>query len=284
MSDWIEPADDAPGEAEYLRRVEAGHHVFRGDGFHIRHGSFLRLPNRQDVLDGIREKRFTLGRSGVSSRVVNHWEAESLVTDPREDGHGWRRYSLMDMVWLGAVLELRQFGVPAETIRNAHSSLRALGWGPTKPEAPHLFELYVVEATQRTPVYLLVFADGDVELATEHDYATSDLLSPLANHVRISINGLLQKLLPKFDLSPKHSPGVDLSTKELSVILALRDADNKRVTVRLKDGEPSMMETERDGAGKTVEELLRTSPHSELNVKQKNGETVHLSQILKEKL
>lgn len=286
MADWQEPdqTEYDAGEAEYLQRVEAGHYVWRGDAFYIRHARFLELPNREEILSGIRKQQFSLGRSGVSSRVVNHWEAESLVTDPREDGHGWRRYSLMDIVWLGAVLELRQFGLPAETLRNAHSSIKKLGWGAGKPDIPHLFEFYVVEATQRTPVYLLVFADGDVELATEHEYAASNLLSPLANHVRISVNGLLQKALPKLDLSPKHRPGVDLSGKETSVLLALRNPDNLRVTVRLKDGEPVMMETERDGTGKTVDELLSVSPHGELTVKQQDGKTVHLSQILKEKL
>lgn len=276
--------DTHPSEDERQRRLETGHYVHRGDAFFARHGHFLQLPNRKAILSGIREKRFKLGRSGVSSRVVNHWEAENLIADPRGEGQGWRRYSLMDLVWLGAVLELRQFGLPIETLRDAHDGLKTLGWDPGEPETPHLFEFYVVEATQRVPVSLLVFTDGDVELATEHEYATSNLLSPLANHVRLSVNALVQKALPGLDLSPKHRPGVVLTDKETSVILALRNAESKSVTVRMKDGEPVMLETERDGKGKTVEELLRVSPHGELTVKQQDGKTVHLSQILKEKL
>ncbi|CAN5833682.1 hypothetical protein BH23ACT11_BH23ACT11_17700 [soil metagenome] len=269
---------------EHRRRLDAGHSVYRGDSFDSRLFSLLRLPIFPEILSGIREQRFTLGRSDVSSRVVNHWESESIVSDPREAGQGWRRYSLMDLVWLGAVLELRRFGVPSETLRNAHASLRGLGKSVVQPGSLHPFEFYVIEATQRVPVFLLVFADGDVELATEHQLETAGLMAPLADHVRIGLNAIVQRLLPKLDLSPKYSPGVDVSYAELKVLLAVRHPDTVAVTVRLKDGKPAMLETERDTEGKTVEELLAEAPHADLTVKRQDGKTVHLAQILKEKL
>lgn len=271
-------------QAEQLRRFQQGKEVYRGDSFHIRFGSLCENVEIGDILSGIRKKQFTRSRTKVSSRVVNHWEAEGVVEDPRNEGRGWRRYSVVDLAWLCSIMELRQFGVPTDTLRQALTNIQKFGRSKVSPTTPRLFEFYVLLALQRVPVYLLVYSDGDIELATEHEYKSTPLLSPLADHVRIELNGVLQKLFPKFDLSPEYRPGTDLSDKEFIVILALRRSRNKRVTIRLKDGEPYLLETERDGTGKPVRDLLTEAPNSELTLKQQDGKTVHLSQILKQKL
>lgn len=277
---------DADQMREYDARLKAGTLVYHGDAFDIALGGFISDPKAEEVLAALRQKRFTLGRSDASSRVVNHWEAEGVVSDPREEGKGWRRYSIIELVWLGAVLELRAFGVPTETLRKAMQNIQATHFDrSSKPGAPaRLFEFYIVRAMRREPVFLLVFASGDVDLATEREYAFTGLLHPLADHVRINLNAVVQKVLPKLDLKPKHQPGVLLSGKELSIVLALRDDRNRRVTVRLKDGEPDLLEVERAEEGKTVHDLVKEGPHLDLNVKMRDGRIVHLSSILKEKL
>lgn len=277
------PLADIPGLADYYRRQSEGKQIWRRDSHDERFFGLMEWDRFPEVLTAIRLKRFTAERTDASSRVVNLWESEGVVDDPREEGQGWRRYSIMDLAWLGSIMELRRFGVPMETLRKAKDGIRALD-PPNPLKGFRLFEFYVLEAMQRVPVYLLVFEDGEVDLTNEHEYATTPLLYPLADHVRISLNRVVQKVLPKLDLTPKHRPGVALTSKEKSVVLALRHPNNKRVTVQLKDGEPAMLETERDGTGKTVKELMEEAPHSELTVKRKNGQTVHLSQILKEKL
>jgi len=253
------------------------------------------MPLFPSVLEGLRKKRFTLGRTDATSRVVNLWESEGVVEDPRNEGQGWRRYSLIDLVWLASIHELRTFGVPIETLRKAKDNLLGKEYpmaeeylkedpNAPQPAVPNLFEYYVLQAIQRTPVYLLVFADGDVEVATEHEYNTAPLISPLANHLRLSVNALVGKAAPALKHPPKYSPGVNPSAQELSILVAARNPEVRRLTVRFKNGEPDLLETERDALGKTVQQLMKEVQHGELTVKQQDGETVHLSQLLKQKL
>jgi len=39
-----------------------------------------------------------------------------LITSNRPDDKGWRRYSLIDVVWLNIIKELRRFGYPLDQI------------------------------------------------------------------------------------------------------------------------------------------------------------------------
>ncbi len=283
MSDFT-VNDLPPEQQEHIRRLNEGTRVYRGDTYSIRYGTLLESPEIATILANLREKRFKIGRSEVSSRVVNHWEAEGIVEDPRESGQGWRRYSLMDLVWLGSILELRGFGVPTATLGKAKSNLRQMDDGRLDPDAPYTFEFYVLLALQQVPVFLLVFASGEVELATEREYATAGHLWPLADHVRINLNAVVQKALPKLDTRPDYRPGIDVTDAEIKVILAIRRGDNRRVTVRLKEGEPMMLESERSADGKTIQEMLDQAPHLDMTVKKQNGKTVDLSVVLREKL
>lgn len=258
--------------------------MVRGDGHFVRFYGLVESDDLPEMLAAIRAKRFTAERTDASSRVVNLWESEGVVDDPREDGQGWRRYSIMDLAWLGSIMELRRFGVPSSTLREAKQGIRKLDPPGLRAGGLRLFEFYVLEAMQGVPAYLLVFEDGEVELANEREYANNQLFTPLADHVRISLNRVVQKILPKLDLTPEYKPGVLVSDAEFKVIHAIRDPGNLRLRVKLKEGRPVMLERERAGDGKTLEELLEEADHTELTVKRQDGKTVHLSQVLREKL
>jgi DNA-binding transcriptional MerR regulator len=277
--------DSNPINVEYHRRRRARTLVHRGDAFDVSVAGVRDSPDLDRILSGLRRKRFTLGRSETSSRVVNHWEAEGVVQDPREEGKGWRRYSILDLTWLSIVRELRSFGLSTETLRAAQRDLNSplltarMLATPMRP-----LEFYVIRAMRREPVYFFCFAGGDVELATEREYALTGLIDPIADHVRIALNPLIQRFLPKLNLKADHEPGVVLTDKETSVLLALRDRRNSQVTVRMKGGVPDHLESRSEVEGRRIIDLLDDGPFLDLTVKQRDGKVVSMTRVLQEKL
>jgi DNA-binding transcriptional MerR regulator len=61
---------------------------------------------------------------GVTYRQINHWESKGLLTAARDtDSSGWRKFSLVDVVCLAIITELRSFGRDLPSIA---ASLRQL--------------------------------------------------------------------------------------------------------------------------------------------------------------
>jgi hypothetical protein len=261
--------------------------VHRSDAFDV---AFFGYVGSEDIdwkHQTLTEKRFTLKRSDVGTRIINHWESEGVTEDPREDGTGWRRFSILDMVWLHAVARLRSFGMSIEKLKRARKSLARLGAGTTAEGSTiTFFEFYVIRALLRVPVYLIVFEDGEVELATEQEYSTglTPMLGGLADHVRINLNAMVQRLLPKFDLHPNISTPVHLSDDEVHVLLMLRTGNYQSVTVKYHDGEIKRIEAEEDVQGRRIIDILRDEDYQDITIKRRDGKDILVSRTLLKKI
>lgn len=53
----------------------------------------------------------------ITYRKLNVWDAKGLITSSREKSKGWRKFSLIDIIKIQIVSDLRQFGCGAKTIK-----------------------------------------------------------------------------------------------------------------------------------------------------------------------
>jgi hypothetical protein len=261
--------------------------VYRGDAFDEGFFDYLASDHVERIHEMLTEKRFTLKRSDVGTRVINHWESEGVTEDPREDGTGWRRFSMLDMIWLHAVARLREFGVSIEKLRRGRKSLASLGAGGLE-DGPRIsyFEFYVTLALSRQPVFLLVFRDGGVQLATEAEYSggATSLIGGLADHIRLSLNEILRAVFPNIDLTPERESRISVSDEEFDVLVMLRTGDYSSVTIRYRDGELERIEAEEEVPERRVIDILKEADYQDVTIKQRDGKVVHLSRTLIKKL
>jgi len=66
------------------------------------------------VLEKIRQEYFTLKDTMVSARVLNHWKSKNIL--PLARAGGWNKFSLLELVWIDIVKELRKFGFSLKKI------------------------------------------------------------------------------------------------------------------------------------------------------------------------
>jgi DNA-binding transcriptional MerR regulator len=271
----------------FIERTKKRQTVFRGDGFDRALYGYMGSEHLERTHQTLNEKRFTLKRSDVGTRVINHWESQGVTEDPREGGSGWRRFSILDLVWLHAVARLRSFGMPMEKLKRARKSLEdlpsfSLKDGPTVT----LYEFYVTQAMLLQPVFLIVFEDGEVELLAEGQSSEglTRMIGGLADHVRISLNGILRKLFPKVDLTPEVDVPLHVSDEEVHVLLTLRTGNYESVTLKYRDGEIERIEAEEEVPERRIIDILKEADFQDVTIKRRDGKEVHVSRTLLKKL
>lgn len=62
------------------------------------------------------EKRFSLNDVGVTYRWISHWHKKGLLIGSYEEGK-WRKFDLIEYVWLKMIIQMRKFNLSLETIK-----------------------------------------------------------------------------------------------------------------------------------------------------------------------
>ena len=77
----------------------------------------LLLTNDYIFRNEILSKEFPSGRI-CESRWIKHWSKMGLLfeNNDTDDPNKWSKFSFIELIWLKAILKMRQFGLPLEHI------------------------------------------------------------------------------------------------------------------------------------------------------------------------
>lgn len=70
----------------------------------------------------VSERKFAISDAGVAHRWITYWQEKGLLYGFYDKGK-WRKFHLVDMVWLKSIIKLRKFGVPLATIKTLRDFL-----------------------------------------------------------------------------------------------------------------------------------------------------------------
>ncbi len=82
-----------------------------------------RYEKVKELANALLQRHFIGTDTGVSYRVINHWENVGLIDNFREEGQRWRRFSFVEFIWVRMIDEMRRFGLPVESIKVVKQSL-----------------------------------------------------------------------------------------------------------------------------------------------------------------
>jgi DNA-binding transcriptional MerR regulator len=68
------------------------------------------------LLKSIKEKRFNLKDVGVTYRWISYWHSKELLFGDYAEGK-WRRFDLIEFVWLKMIVKLREFNISIDRIK-----------------------------------------------------------------------------------------------------------------------------------------------------------------------
>ena len=143
------------------------------------------------VKEGLNERRNTLDKDEVTSRILTHWQSEGLISDDRPEGRGWRKYSISEQIWIKCIIKLRGFGMDLKKIKRVKEYLE-IYYSDKSPSKYPLLDFYIVLATSsEEPVKLIVFQTGEailslqrhIDIALQYKMIEDDFISIDLNRI-----------------------------------------------------------------------------------------------------
>jgi DNA-binding transcriptional MerR regulator len=246
---------------------------------------YLMNENLAHVRDDVRTKNMALDSENLSYRIINHWQNEGLISDLRPAGKGWRKYSLIDRVWIEVIVELRKFGYPLERIKQVKARLEEAET-ETSSSMPFLETHFVLAYFFKEPCYLMVFPEGEVLLAIQREYDLSEEIGLIDSHIKINLNRLIQRMFPNKDMKPKRKNSVELSPEEMELMLFVRTGNFETITVKRKDGKIDLIEATESlsVADARLTEIIKEQDYQNIEIKTAEGKTVCIKRTIKKKV
>jgi DNA-binding transcriptional MerR regulator len=221
----------------------------------------------------------------LSYRIINHWEKNGLIEVERgEDGKGWRKFSLMDAMWISVIIELRKFGVSIENLNLIKNQLYHND-GKYKPSFYPVLEFYTaLFMKEKEPIYILIFNDFQVKVATKTEIELRRATGSIPSHITIELISLLRVILKKPNLETKSKITHELSEVEIQLLLEIRTRNYKSIKIRMKNGEINIFEKEIEFVEDTIHKLLKQKNYDEISIIREDGNIRNIKQIIKQKI
>ncbi|OHA79358.1 MAG: hypothetical protein A2747_02865 [Candidatus Yonathbacteria bacterium RIFCSPHIGHO2_01_FULL_44_41] len=188
-------------------------------------------PEYEVFWENMRSKKFTVSDTEVNYRMIHHWATNNLLPDGVIEGGGWRKFTLVELVWIKAIVRMREAGLSLDKIKSAKESLLKLD---KKSGSYLLFEFYIAKAlsTSDDP-YIIIISNGEVHLAAPSEVQFLKILKSHYDVTLISLAAILEDLGHK--VVGMHFLDY-LNAEEQETLSELRSEENKKVSVRLNKG------------------------------------------------
>jgi hypothetical protein len=256
----------------------------RGNAFlsHVYH--ICQSEKIQDLLKLFRTRTayYDMDKDWRFYRVLSHWDSKGLIECERESMDGWRKFNLVEALWVSVIQKLRHLHTSLEDIgRLKPKFFEIIDW-----ECPiSLAEYYALCAIfLEKPAFLVIapllsdfFFYQEVQVALETARFESCII--------VHLNPILNKLLPKEGVKSKFpfAGGITCEQQEILEILANEDFD--RITFRKEKGKLYRCDIEKGFAPDVSEHLLKQG-HKNLAITTNivDGRTTSRTRTIKKKL
>ncbi len=252
-----------------------------GDAYDLAWASYMQGKSRPSMSALLNEKRHTIKDTDQSYRAINHWSSLGLIEDDRTSDSSWRKLSLLDLIWIQIVAELRQFGFPLEKLQMTQKTL----FGGRPDHSPYvLFEFAIAQVFLKSDQHLVVFADGKAAAISGEMLDANMQLFDVENFICISLNTIVSRLYKNQDFSPAFRYVETLNKDEAEVLFQMRCGNYENVSVKMKDGKIELIEaTQTIDAQKRFIELLKEADYQDIQVKTADGKVVSIKRTVKTK-
>src|SRR5690606_34162801 len=96
--------------------------IYKKEAFDIGFNEYFKNSKKNRISEILNSTDQKIKFESVTYRQINSWGDQELLTVQRE-GKEWRRFSVMDALWVKIIQELREFGLSLDKIKIAKESL-----------------------------------------------------------------------------------------------------------------------------------------------------------------
>ena len=229
----------------------------------------------------LNEKKFTIKDTDQTYRLINHWSGLGLIADHRKTEGGWRKLSILDLVWIHVLVALRGFGLSHEQLRMTQKTLFDRG---SKTSMCLFFEFAIAQVLMKRDQCLIVFPDGKAAAIDGGLVEPNRQFFGIEDHICINLNRLVSRCFKDRDYTPLYKASTKLNDDEVDVLLHMRSGNYESVSVKMKDGKVELIEaTQTIESQKKFIELVKEAKYQKIEVQTADGKVISIKRTVKTK-
>ncbi len=211
--------------------------IYPGSWFDLRFAEFAVSKEGvlKDVKDALHLPRYTVSNTNQSYRTINNWDENKILFENTERGNGWRKFSIVEIVWIEIIKELRKFGLSLSSIK----ILRDKNFIIKKDDSfdPILLAFYIARVMNGDDVLLVADAEGNGSFCRIEDYINSQIIKPLpASYIMVSINKIYFRISKNQRYLKNNTHFMPMNSKELEMFGKIMEGNVSEIKIKPKDG------------------------------------------------
>ena len=245
-------------------------------------GSVIEGANFSELLN---DRIYSISYTNQTYRIINHWESKGLIPKVRQNEKGWRKFSLVDLVWLGTIRALRQCGYPIKKIKNGYDQMMEWHSNLSDSSDMPIIEHYIMGFIgYGLGFYCIAFKDGDIDFVDDEEYHVNEWIASKVDHIKISGVPIFNEYFPSDEMKVGSSRWVNLTAEEYKVIGAIRNPNIKEIAIKGKNNKVELLEfTGESDPKRRIIDLLKEGKYQDINIKQVDGKIVNMTQTIKKR-
>lgn len=259
--------------------------------FKRREGFENQLSEINSVIDGanfselLNDRIYTISYTNQTYRIINHWESKGLIPKVRRNKKGWRKFSLIDLVWLGTIRALRQCGYPLKKIKYGYDQMNEWHLDLSDSSDMPIIEHYIMGFIgYGLGFYCIAFKDGDIDFVDEDEYFVNEWIASKVDHIKISGVPIFNEYFPGDAIKVRSSRWVNLTDEEYKVVGAIRNPDIEEIIIKGKGGKIELLDRIQNMDPRSnIGDILREDDFQDIIIKRTNSKTVTIKRTFKEK-
>lgn len=220
----------------------------RGDAFALNLSKLFESKQVLNNLEILSQRTCQVNMDTVSYRTLHHWDSQGLIECGRDSSKsGWRKFNLIEALWLHVIVRFRDLGISLEKIANAKTYFFE---EIPKAELKYI-EYYIVAALYfKKPIFFVLCSGGTSELLLYDEMTCAIEVGFLDYAVIIHLNPLLNTIFKKIEVKSDFAFKRQVSEEQDKIcdILDFEDFDSLRITKA--NGKISDAELEKGFSGK----------------------------------
>ena len=233
----------------------------------------------------LRLKRYRASDTDINYRTINHWEEMGLLFDDKEREDGWRKFTIVEVLWLHIIKELRDYGVSIETIQKVKDAITF----PSKKEPFLLLEMYISAFAKNKDAFLIVAKDGLSGVGIAEEIEITQQFQPFPkSYITISINALFEKIHTGKETTKRNSFLVPVDADINKILHSVMFENAKEIRMTTKDNKIHKLEIKKEHmnpeeAFKTMRKLTQDGKRKRISLEVQDGKIIAIEEVEKTK-
>lgn len=199
--------------------------IFKSEWYREGFIQYISEETSRPLREKLNTRKYSSSKCEQSSRVLNHLALKGVIKG-QSDGTGWRRFSIVELVWLKIVSSARELGVPLEKLAITYKELFF-----ESDEFPYSeLEFAIVANLLGYPIDLIFLPESRVGFADADELDLSIKFGSIRHFSIVPITPLLIGIA-QIEHRASRNLKVELTARELQIIAALRSEDYQNVEI-----------------------------------------------------